>query len=453
MPLTSGRVASLAARFGGQVARINPSDARATLDRVIARKVHPSSVANTSGDVSIRQAVAGSQPLPHPSPHAASSERVQDRRPGDTRSAAEAIFLQHKANFATRRAMFEKLALDATATQTPVRQDRAAIPKRLGAGIYPGVVVRTPLDRNAVPQADDEPSRAEVIDRPQTVEPARSTKHPDPFVIRLGHVGRNRNAFLPTRETSLVRADENIASSKKFSLPRPVSSWTSPISSGSDSGRGSPTDEILLDSSLQSDRLMVGVLVSLDTASSTGAPDPVMHASVNKPCAEWPYQLPSTSCDEKASWTEFKATIEQFERVVANEDTSRTPNDAIARLILAMAHLSNSNLQGARVAANGALDNVIKVLLPLDSEADDVASETTVRLPATDAQCARELRIVQKELLEMARKYPDTERGTVARSLHLANLQRFKAVGARATYDGAVRVMPEIRSMSTAQTR
>ena len=49
----------------------------------------------------------------------------------------------------------------------------------------------------------------------------------------------------------------------------------------------------------------------------------------------------------------------------------------------------------------------------------------------------------------MAQKFPDTERGITAWKLHSTNQQMVEVVGAGATYDGAVRLMPGIRSMST----
>lgn len=87
-----------------------------------------------------------------------------------------------------------------------------------------------------------------------------------------------------------------------------------------------------------------------------------------------------------------------------------------------------------------------------ESEVDTEVGELGEMSPATNAQRGRELRIIQRELLSMARAYPNTERGIAAGKLRAQNEKLFKAVGADITYRGAVRLMPGIRSMSTVRT-
>lgn len=82
-----------------------------------------------------------------------------------------------------------------------------------------------------------------------------------------------------------------------------------------------------------------------------------------------------------------------------------------------------------------------------DSEGEDVV--VTMKRPVSNAQYVRELRVIQKQLFDMARRYPGTERGIAARNLHSANQKIFEAVDAKAAYNGAIRLMPGIRSMPT----
>jgi|GEM_PF-5076922 len=82
-----------------------------------------------------------------------------------------------------------------------------------------------------------------------------------------------------------------------------------------------------------------------------------------------------------------------------------------------------------------------------DSDGEDVV--VTTKRPVSNAQYVRELRVIQKQLFDMARKYPGTERGIAARNLHAANQKIFEAVDAKAAYNGAAPLIAGIRSMST----
>lgn len=259
MPLTFGSVATLAAQFDRPVARIDPSDATATLGRINKRKVNPSAVANAARDASIRQAPARLRLLLCPAPHVISSEHGRATSPATSRLTSESTFLPQQGKVAERRAFFERLALESK-PQPPASLDRADIPKRLGAGLPPDAVIWEPTTCGDVPCVDGESSRDEVIDRPQAMEPAKSTKRPGLVALRLGNIVQNRKACLRTRETSLVHASEDITVPTKFFLPSPVSPGSVAASSGNDSGHSSPIDEILRGPSSRDDKVSVGVL-------------------------------------------------------------------------------------------------------------------------------------------------------------------------------------------------
>ena len=286
MPLTFGSVATLAARFDRPVARIDPNDTKATLDRVGARKANPSAVANAPRGASIRQAMAGPQPVRRPEPHPVSSEPGRGTSPATSRSTTETPGLRYQAKVATHRAFFEQLASKPNMVQTSARLDRAAIPKRLGTGMHPGTVVWEPIARDHVPHVERVPSRNEVIDRPQTMGPDKSTRNPGQVVNHLADIVQNRKAELRVRQTSLVHANEDIITPAKFSMSRPVSP-RSPPASGGDSGRGSPTDYIVREPTLPNDKVDVGMpalpppsarLAALQSRFSTLYADPSMRA-------------------------------------------------------------------------------------------------------------------------------------------------------------------------------
>jgi len=469
-------------------------------------------------------------------------------------------------NVAKHRAFFEQRASESNKTQTPERLDRAAIPKRLGTGMHPYTVVWEPMARDNLPHVERVPSRDEAIDRPQTMQPGKSTKTPGPVVNHLANIVRNRKAELQAREASVAPVSENVGQPAKFSMARVAAATLSRAEAPSqpaflptdgqaaaelitqfetqltkfrqdiysDVVNRRPSRDVLLEATREDSRMMVenrfairfapsgapevdaanralsishealysfqtvvygdddgpsGVLVDSHIDSSQDALSPAsdMNAlsdyesdspgssaessppgspNALNPVIPWslvraeamsqPAFLPP---DESVTVTELKDALGQLERAVDNENKYRMSDDAIDLLDLAMGHYRNGNVQSAHAAAMRALDGVTEILSPVDSdyasvdtsdsEGDDVVG--TMKRPVTDAQRVRELRIIQKELFDTARKYPGSERGIAARNLHSANQRMFEAVGARTTYDGAVRLMPGIRSMSTAR--
>jgi hypothetical protein len=172
------------------------------------------------------------------------------------------------------------------------------------------------MPRDCVPCVDGEPFRDEVIDRAQARGPVKSTRNPGPVINHLANIVRNRKADLKTRQASLVRSNEDIATPTKFSMPRPVPPSSPPASPDNDSGRGSPSDEILREPTLSDGKVSVGILTvsppsarlaalksrfdtlyvdssrrvlsrasskeSLDSGHSAGVPDLQTNASINR---------------------------------------------------------------------------------------------------------------------------------------------------------------------------
>src|ERR1700754_5084379 len=122
MDLTFGSVAELAAYFDGVVARKDPSNTTATLDRVAPRKVAPSLVANTPHTPSTRWAQAGSQTLLGPARDLVTSEHERGTAPTKLTSGAEKVFLGYQQNFREYLQKFQRLA--SASSKTSVLQGR-----------------------------------------------------------------------------------------------------------------------------------------------------------------------------------------------------------------------------------------------------------------------------------------------------------------------------------------
>ena len=395
MPLTFGSVAMLAAKFDTPVTRIDPSDTKAKLDRVVARKVNPSAVANAPRDASVRQAIAGPQPVCRPGPHPVPSEPGRGTNPTKSRSAAETPDLRYQANFAKHRAFFEQRASESNKTQTPERLDRAAIPKRLGTGMHPYTVVWEPMARDNLPHVERVPSRDEAIDRPQTMQPGKSTKTPGPVVNHLANIVRNRKAELQARKASVAPVSENVGQPAKFSMARVVSSLTPSVLPGRDSGDGSPVDnarrpeslsaflqDVLVDSHIGSSKRALspasdehahsdsesdppGSSAESSPPSSPNALEPVIPWSqVRAEAISQPAFLPP---DDDVTMTELRDALGQLERAIDNEIKYRVSDDAADALDLAMEHYRNGDLPGAYAAVMGALDGVTEILAPPES--------------------------------------------------------------------------------------
>jgi hypothetical protein len=81
----------------------------------------------------------------------------------------------------------------------------------------------------------------------------------------------------------------------------------------------------------------------------------------------------------------------------------------------------------------------------------DAPNTMESRRSLTNAYYIRELHTIQKELFQIARKHPGTERGVTARSLHSATQRVFEVVDAKTACNGANNLLPLIRTMSTSQ--
>ena len=215
MPLTFGSVASLAAKFDRPVARINPNDTMATLNRIVERKVNPSAVANASRGASIRKIFAASRPLPDPAFHSVSAHGG-GKNLATTRSMTEMPVASHPSTVAKHRDYFERLVFESK--KEPTLLGRAAIPKRLGTGIHQGAVVWEPIARDNARHVERVRSCDEVIDRPQAASPAKATRTPRPIVNHLANIVRNRKADLQAREASVAPLGENIGRPARFSM-------------------------------------------------------------------------------------------------------------------------------------------------------------------------------------------------------------------------------------------
>lgn len=406
MHLTFGSVATLAAKFDRPVARIDPSDATATLGRIDARKVRLSVVANATYHVSVCQDPARLQLMSRPVPQTISPENGRTISSATTRPPSESTCLPQQVTVAVRRDFFQKLALEST-LQPPARLDRSEIPKRLGTGMHPGAVVWVPMAHGNVPSVDNKPPRDPVIDRPQAREPGKSGKRPRVMAPRLRNIVQNPKALLQKRPTSLMPANESTTVPAKFSMPRSVSSQAPLALNDGDSGRASPIAECMPTPSSRNDKANVGMLGMLLPSEWLAAPQSGLEGLYGDP----------SKCNMST----------------ASSEESLSPGHSTVRK------------DSSSDSAMGTSDS--------DSEADILASEPIAEPPIRTALPARELRFIQRELFEMARKYPNTECGTAAWNLHSANLQMVNAVGARTTYNGAVRLMPGIRSMSTVRTR
>ncbi|WP_250626653.1 hypothetical protein [Pinirhizobacter soli] len=395
MPLTFGSVATLATKFGGSIARIDPNDTKATLNRVVAGKVSPSAVANAPRGASSRQAVAGSQPVRRPVPHPVSSEHGTGMSPVTSRSTTETPGPRYKGNVAQHSAYFEKLALESTKVQAPACLDRAAIPKRLGTGRHPGTVVWEPIANNQVSHVERIRSRDHVIDRPQAMKPGTSTKAPGPVVNHLANIVRNRKADLQERKASVAPPGEDVSQPAKFSVARKASSPTPSSPRGPDSGDGSPVDDARQAESMSS--FLQNMLVDSHIDSSKGALSPVLDGHVQSDyesdssgssagssppgspnaldpmiprsqvlaeAASQPAFLPP---DEDVTVTELKDALGQFKRAVDNESKYELSDEAFDFFELATQCCGNGDVAGAYAAVMNALDGVIEIQTPPES--------------------------------------------------------------------------------------
>ncbi len=418
-------VTKLVAKFEQLVDRTGPEDTKAARYRVPARNAKPSAVANTPRDSSIRhQAVAGPQPVRRPTPLPASSEHGRGTNPATSRSTTETPVPRYQANFAKHRAVFEQLASKSNEAQTPVRLDRAVTPKRLGTGIHSGTVVWEPTARDRVSYPERVPSRSEVMDRPQTMQPGKSTKTPGPIVNHLANIVRNGKAKLRACKASVAPGSERIDQAARFSMARIPSSRAPLVPPGH--GHLSPVDDaprsgqpsvflqyMLVDSHIDSSKRVLSPGpderahsdYESDSSGSSAGSSPPGSPNALDPVISWSQVLA-----EDPTVTELKDELGQLERAIENENKYRVPDDAADQLDLAMEHYRNGDIPGAYAAIMAALDGVTEILAPpgsrkTPSPADsDYASDSDkpgLSLDATSAELSDQ--ITRDDLLSEAR--------------------------------------------------